>query len=148
MTWYNSWSDADGKALDSTYSLPFSPGPVNMDHMSLSLNATHVDGSTEYNLHSLFGHSEGMQTHRILTNETYNPKMASSLKDKRTFLLSRSTFAGSGKYVQHWLGDNHRNWDNMKWSIAGVMNFNMFGIPMVGPDTCGFFEDQNLLGPE
>jgi alpha-glucosidase (family GH31 glycosyl hydrolase) len=63
------------------------------------------------------------------------------LKDKRTFLLSRSTFAGSGQYVQHWLGDNHRNWDNMKWSIAGVMNFNMFGIPMVGPDTCGFFED-------
>jgi len=31
-----------------------------MDHMSLSLNATHVDGSEEYNLHSLFGHSEGM----------------------------------------------------------------------------------------
>jgi len=70
--------------------------------------------------------------------------MPSTLKDKRTFLLSRSTFAGSGKYVQHWLGDNHRNWENMKWSIAGVMNFNMFGIPMVGPDTCGFFEDKNL----
>jgi alpha-glucosidase (family GH31 glycosyl hydrolase) len=66
------------------------------------------------------------------------------LKDQRTFLLSRSTFAGSGKYVQHWLGDNHRNWDNMKWSIAGIMNFNMFGIPMVGPDVCGFFEDKNL----
>lgn len=26
----------------------------------------------------------------------------------------------------------------MKYSIAGVMNFNMFGIPMVGPDTCGY----------
>jgi alpha-glucosidase (family GH31 glycosyl hydrolase) len=27
----------------------------------------------------------------------------------------------------------------MRTSIAGVMNFNMFGIPVVGPDTCGFF---------
>ena len=24
------------------------------------------------------------------------------------------------------------------------MNFNMFGIPMVGPDVCGFFEDTDL----
>jgi alpha-glucosidase (family GH31 glycosyl hydrolase) len=27
----------------------------------------------------------------------------------------------------------------MKHSIAGVMNFNMFGIPLTGPETCGFF---------
>jgi alpha-glucosidase (family GH31 glycosyl hydrolase) len=113
-----------------------------MDFMSLSLNATHVDGETEYNLHSLFGHAEGMQTKKILSDKKFNPD--TPLDDKRTFLLSRSTFAGSGQYVQHWLGDNHRNWDNMKYSIAGVMNFNMFGIPMVGPDTCGFFEDKNL----
>jgi hypothetical protein len=56
MTWYNSWNST----VNSTFDLPFSPGPDNMDHMSLSLNATHVDGSSEYNLHSLFGHSEGM----------------------------------------------------------------------------------------
>jgi alpha-glucosidase (family GH31 glycosyl hydrolase) len=29
----------------------------------------------------------------------------------------------------------------MKNSIAGVMNFNMFGIPHSGPDTCGTFGD-------
>jgi alpha-glucosidase (family GH31 glycosyl hydrolase) len=35
----------------------------------------------------------------------------------------------------------------MKTSIAGVMNMQMFGIPLVGPDTCGFFgePDQNEL---
>ena len=27
----------------------------------------------------------------------------------------------------------------MKHSIAGVMNFNMFGVPLTGPETCGYF---------
>lgn len=41
MTWYNSYTDQD---TESTFNLPFSPGPDTMDHMSISLNATHVDG--------------------------------------------------------------------------------------------------------
>jgi alpha-glucosidase (family GH31 glycosyl hydrolase) len=82
----------------------------------------------------LYGHSEGKATREILLNSTLFPE-----NDRRPFLLARSTFAGSGQYVQHWLGDNHGTWEDMKHSIAGVMNFQMFGIPMVGPDTCGFF---------
>ena len=53
--------------------------------------------------------------------------------------MTKNTFAGSGQYSQHLLGETHRNWENMTNTIAGVMNFNMFGIPLVGPDTCGFF---------
>jgi alpha-glucosidase (family GH31 glycosyl hydrolase) len=133
FTWWYGYSDQD---TPSTFNLPFVPGGrVNLDNMSLSLNATHPSNNeTEYNLHSLFGHSEGKLTSEILTDDSISP-----LKNKRPFLLSRSTFAGSGQYVQHWLGDNHRTWEDMKASIAGVMNFNMFGIPLVGPDTCGFF---------
>jgi len=103
-----------------------------------------MDGETEYNLHSLFGHSECMATHKIFSNSTYNIKTPRAMEGLRTFILSRSTFAGSGHYAQHWLGDNHRDWDNMQWSISGTMNFNMFGIPMVGPDTCGFYESTKV----
>lgn len=27
----------------------------------------------------------------------------------------------------------------MKHSIAGVMNFNMFGVPLTGPEICGYY---------
>ena len=53
-TWYYSWETQE---TNSTFEVPFSPGQKNLDQLSLSLNATHVDGSSEYNLHSLFGHA-------------------------------------------------------------------------------------------
>lgn len=34
-------------------------------------------------------------------------------------VVSRSTYAGSGKYAFHWLGDNFSIWSNMAASIIG-----------------------------
>ena len=48
---------------------------------------------------------------------------------------------GSGKYAGHWLGSNTANWENMRLSIIGTLEFNMFGIPYVGADICGFNGD-------
>mmetsp|Transcript_28241 Transcript_28241/g.42747 ORF Transcript_28241/g.42747 Transcript_28241/m.42747 type:complete len:374 (-) Transcript_28241:2684-3805(-) len=41
------------------------------------------------------------------------------------------------------MGDNFREWAFLNQSISGIMNFNMFGIPMTGPDVCGFSEARN-----
>lgn len=53
-------------------------------------------------------------------------------------MLTRSQFAGSGRYASHWLGDNDSTYAHMYYSITGIMNYQMFGIPQVGADICGF----------
>ena len=57
--------------------------------------------------------------------------------DNRPFILTRGTFTSSGSYGSHWLGDNKRTWEYMRYSISGIMSMNMFGIPHTGADVCG-----------
>jgi alpha-glucosidase len=80
----------------------------------------------------------------FVVNETLYPN-----SDRRPFILSRSTFSSSGSYASHGLGDNWRNWTYMDYSIAGIMNMNMFGVPHSGADVCGYFgemRDDEMCG--
>ena len=54
-------------------------------------------------------------------NMLYIPARAAraSLPGKRTMVFSRSTFPGSNKWSQHWLGDNYSRWTNLRHSIIG-----------------------------
>ncbi|OWK06646.1 hypothetical protein Celaphus_00012326, partial [Cervus elaphus hippelaphus] len=86
----------------------------------------------QYDIHNLYGYSMA-----IATAET----VKTVFPNKRSLILTRSTFAGSGKFAAHWLGDNAATWNDLRWSIAGMLEFNLFGIPMVGADICGFLLD-------
>uniref|UniRef100_A0A1I8HXG7 NtCtMGAM_N domain-containing protein n=1 Tax=Macrostomum lignano TaxID=282301 RepID=A0A1I8HXG7_9PLAT len=85
-----------------------------------------------YDVHSLYGHSMGMQSYQTLRN---------LFPEKRPIVFSRSTFVGSGRYAQHWLGDNHSRWPDLHWSIITMLEFNLFGFPYNGADICGFVYD-------
>ena len=126
-TW---WSSYNSQSELSTYKLPFIPGGNwNLDNMTISLNATHPSNNlTQFNTHSLYGHT--FATNSLIAYKQY-------FINDRLFLQSRSTFPGSGSSVSQTLGPSQRTWEAMRYQIASIMNSNLFGIPMAGPDTCG-----------
>ncbi|KAL9116184.1 MAG: hypothetical protein Q9227_000555 [Pyrenula ochraceoflavens] len=96
---------------------------------AVSPNATHHDGTLEYDVHNLFGHQ--------ILQATYDA-LSSVFPGKRPFIIGRSTFSGSGHYAGHWGGDNASKWYYMFFSIPQALSFSLFGVPMFGVDTCGF----------
>jgi Glycosyl hydrolases family 31 len=55
----------------------------------------HYGGRTELEMHNLFGH---------LMSRAANLAVREMYPGKRPFLISRSTFAGSGTWTGHWVG--------------------------------------------
>ena len=62
---------------------------------TLDMDALHMNGTVlEYNAHNLYGLTEAIATNTALEN----------LTKKRGFVISRSTFPGSGTHTGHWTG--------------------------------------------
>jgi alpha-glucosidase (family GH31 glycosyl hydrolase) len=63
------------------------------------MNGLHADGQyRHYDVHNLYGWSESQATQAAVRNAT----------GKRSFVLTRSTFIGVGKWAGHWLGKCRR----------------------------------------
>uniref|UniRef100_A0A8R1HPV8 P-type domain-containing protein n=1 Tax=Caenorhabditis japonica TaxID=281687 RepID=A0A8R1HPV8_CAEJA len=86
-----------------------------------------------YNVKNIYGLTESVHTQKALFKST----------GKRGAVVSRSTFPSSGRYAGHWLGDNTARWEDLRTSVIGAQEFNLFGIPYVGSDVCGFIGTTN-----
>jgi len=79
--------------LDPPYSMSSSLNQQNLGTKGLSVLATHLDGSLQYNTHNIYGLAECQATNSAVREITGG---------KRPFVLSRSSFTGVGAYAAHW----------------------------------------------
>ncbi|CAG07202.1 unnamed protein product, partial [Tetraodon nigroviridis] len=114
---------------------PYTPKILDevMYSKTLCMDAQQAWGN-HYDVHSLYGYSMVLASERALQ---------SVFGGNRSLLLTRSSFPGVGKYSGHWLGDNAANWNDIKWAIPGMLEFGLFGVPYIGADICGFFDDSS-----
>jgi alpha-glucosidase len=101
-----------------------------ISNMTMDTSIQNYDGTYHYDTHNFWG---------SMMSRTSHTSMLARRPTRRPLIITRSTFIGLGKYLGKWLGDNVSTWEQYRFSIAGVLNFNsIFQIPMVGPDICGF----------
>jgi len=110
--------------------LPYVPSMRDLEDHSIALDSVHYGNITELDAHSLFGAMEVKATHDWF-----------AANGKRTMIIERSAYAGTGKFASRWLGDNFSKLEYMAYSITGVMAHNIIGIPLAGSDICGFLGD-------
>eukprot|EP00884_Botryococcus_braunii_P010218 jgi/Botrbrau1/19198/Bobra.0077s0101.1 len=101
---------------------------AHLNTYTVPVTAWHLDNISSYNAHNLYGHSMARATHLSLKR----------FLKKRFFLLSRSTFTGSGAFTAHWTGDSQASWEGLRATIPQMMANGLQGIPFVGADICGF----------
>jgi len=123
---YENWNS---HPCQDTNIFPYIPGTTPLEDKTICPNSIHYNGLLHYQVHNFYPNIQAKRTYEVLEN---------LFPDQFPFILSRANAPGLGKYAAHWSGDNLGTYDFYKFSLSEVFNSNLFGIPMIGADICGF----------
>eukprot|EP00884_Botryococcus_braunii_P020446 jgi/Botrbrau1/7085/Bobra.0165s0107.1 len=121
--------------FDPPFSINNANGQRPLSEKTIAVTASHYDGTLEYDVHNLFSYYEVNATFQVLQDL---PKADG--KRSRPFILTRSTWLGSGAKAAHWTGDTASTWEDMKLSIPSILANGLAGIAFTGADICGFMD--------
>lgn len=120
------WNDMNEPALDDR------PFGEHGNKISFPLDAPQGNAeeqTTHAEVHNVYGLSMAQASFEAL--KTLRPQ-------ERSFVLSRSGFAGIQRWSAVWMGDNQSLWEHLEMSLPMLCNMGLSGVPFVGCDVGGF----------
>ncbi|MGB3208390.1 MAG: TIM-barrel domain-containing protein [Crinalium sp.] len=118
------WNDMNEPALDDR---PFGdPGnkisfPLDALQGAEDERATHAETHNLYGLMMAIASAQGLE-----------------LRAERSFVLTRSGYAGVQRWSSVWMGDNQSLWEHLEISLPMLCNMGLSGVAFVGCDIGGF----------
>ncbi|MFB2921393.1 glycoside hydrolase family 31 protein [Aerosakkonema funiforme] len=120
------WNDMNEPALDDR---PFGdPGnkiwfPLDAPQGNSNELTNHLEVHNLYGLSMAKACFQGLEKHRA---------------SERSFVLTRSGFAGIQRWSSVWMGDNQSLWEHLEMSLPMLCNMGLSGVQFVGCDIGGF----------
>ena len=120
------WNDMNEPALDDR---PFGDSG---NKISFPLDAPQGDPEEQTN------HAETHNIYGLMMARASREALDKLRPEERSFVLTRSGYAGVQKYSAVWTGDNHSLWEHLEMSLPMLCNLGLSGVPFVGADIGGF----------
>eukprot|EP01084_Bolivina_argentea_P171636 297369_1 len=113
------------------------PSVFNGPEVSMPISNIHTLSDGREVRHNEVHNIYGYYVHKA----TFDGLLLRSGGELRPFVLSRSFFAGSQQFGAVWTGDNTANWEHLAMSVPMLLSLSISGLPFVGADIGGFFNN-------